>query len=247
METRLARRAMLGLVGGGAALLFAGCGLVTNYRPFRFRATVEVETPKGLRTGSSVIEVEAGEVGTTLGGGSAEARGEAIAVDIAPGQTMFVLLDGDDPYDWALGVMFGVTPTSDDQSIPGNDRFRARLEAVRANKKLNAVPRWFPPSLPAREPISGYPTMVRFRDISDPTTVEEVDPDNLAASFGSGIKLRRITVQLTDDPITTGIVKRLPWLPNQKLGLVPHSINVPIADWPFGARIHPMDFAKGTL
>jgi hypothetical protein len=54
--------------------------------------------------------------------------------------------------------------------------------------------------------------LVRFRDIADPTSVEKVDPDNLAASFGEGVKLRRITVQLTDDPVTTGIEKRLGWL-----------------------------------
>ncbi|WP_066268991.1 hypothetical protein [Blastomonas sp. CCH3-A3] len=56
------------------------------------------------------------------------------------------------------------------------------------------------------------PMLVRFRDINDPTTVERVDPDALAASFGEGVKLRRVTVQLTDDPVTKGIEKRLKWL-----------------------------------
>ena len=31
------------------------------------------------------------------------------------------------------------------------------------------------------------PLLVRFRDINDPTTVERVDPNDLAASFGPGV------------------------------------------------------------
>ena len=60
---------------------------------------------------------------------------------------------------------------------------------------------------------------MRFRDIRDLKSVEKVDPDNLAASFGKGVTLKRITVQLTEDPVTTDIGKRLPWLGDTELGL----------------------------
>lgn len=53
--------------------------------------------------------------------------------------------------------------------------------------------------------------LVRFQDINDPRTIEKVDPDNLAASFGPGFRLRRITVQVTDAPTTIGILNRFPW------------------------------------
>ncbi|MGB7418161.1 MAG: hypothetical protein WA918_03180, partial [Erythrobacter sp.] len=33
-----------------------------------------------------------------------------------------------------------------------------------------------------------------------------------AATFGEGTSLKRITVKLTDDPVTTGIDERLGWL-----------------------------------
>lgn len=243
-STKIARRAMLGLFAGGTMALLAGCGLVKSYRPFRYRLTVEVDTPQGLRTGSSVIEVTAGEVGTTLGGASASARGEAVAVDIAPDRTLFVLLRSEASSAWAAGIMSGVTPKPDDPSLSPNDRFAAHIEAVRANWKLNIVPRWFPPVRGIGEPVTGYPIMVRFRDTRDPKTVERVDPDNMPASFGSGVTLRRLTVQLTDDPVTTGLEKRLPWLPNQKLALVPHPRGLPKKDWPFGADIHGQDFRK---
>ncbi|MDX3911625.1 MAG: hypothetical protein QHC67_17715 [Sphingobium sp.] len=217
---KIARRALLALFATGAGMLIAGCGLVKSYAPFRYRLTVEIATPQGLRTGSCVIEVTAGEVGTTLGGASAEARGEAVAVDIAPGQTLFVLLRSDASYGWAAGIMSGVTPKANDLSIPREERFRARIDAVRANHKLNVVPRWFAPRNDVDAPVTGYPIMVRFRDTRDPKTVELVDPDNLAISFGPGVTLRRITVQLTDDPVTTGIDKRLGWLPHHRGQLV---------------------------
>jgi hypothetical protein len=51
---------------------------------------------------------------------------------------------------------------------------------------------------------------VTFGDIKDPTSVARVDPDDLAASFGAGVKLKAITVEITDDAVTTGIEKRLP-------------------------------------
>jgi hypothetical protein len=45
--------------------------------------------------------------------------------------------------------------------------------------------------------------MVRFRDINDPSSVEQVD----AASIG----IKRIHLENTRDPVTTGIGKRFGW------------------------------------
>ena len=60
--------------------------------------------------------------------------------------------------------------------------------------------------------IGDYPELVRFRDIRDPKTVELVDPNDLAKSFGAGVKLRRIMLTVVDGPVTVGIEQRLPWL-----------------------------------
>lgn len=57
---------------------------------------------------------------------------------------------------------------------------------------------------------SAYPMLVTFGDLGDPTSVARVDPDDLAASFGEGVSLKRVTVELTDDPVTKGIEERLP-------------------------------------
>ena len=56
------------------------------------------------------------------------------------------------------------------------------------------------------------PMLVRFGDLNDPKSVERADPEHLDASFGPGVKLARATVQLTDEPVTMGIEKRLGWV-----------------------------------
>ena len=74
------------------------------------------------------------------------------------------------------------------------------------------LPRMWP-AVGHLEERSAYPMLVAFGDEADPTSVARVDPDDLAASFGEGVTLKRITVALTNDPVTTGIEERLGWLP----------------------------------
>jgi hypothetical protein len=52
--------------------------------------------------------------------------------------------------------------------------------------------------------------------MADPKSVTKLGPDNLSAKFGKGVKLKRITVERTDDAVTSGIEERLGWL--EKIG-----------------------------
>jgi hypothetical protein len=54
---------------------------------------------------------------------------------------------------------------------------------------------------------------VTFADVNDPKSVIEVDPNNLQATLGPNITWNEITLESTDEPISTGIEKKLPWLP----------------------------------
>jgi len=54
------------------------------------------------------------------------------------------------------------------------------------------------------------PKMVRFRDSHDPKTIEVVDPADLSKSFGYGIKISRVFVEITDAHITEKVEKYLP-------------------------------------
>lgn len=204
--TRILQAAWLAL----AALLLSGCTVAEDEAPdYRYRLTVEVETPEGLATGASVIEVRQnnGRSGSSPLHSQIyrHAKGEAVAVDLPGGKTLFALLRSDSDVEWAAQVMHLLAPEI--QGETSQDSF----DNVLLIKGKVVVPRTFPRIawIPER---SAYPMMVVFGDLTDPTSVTKVDPDDLAATFGEGMKLKRVTVELTGDPVTTGIEARLRWL-----------------------------------
>lgn len=232
-----------------ATLTGCGSGGLPDYR---YRLTVEVETPEGLRTGSSVIEVFTAIAGQnsipTPGYVSRRARGEAVAVDLGKRGVLFALLRSDDNSDWASGVMLGFAPdlpmTRDSEGkYDSAAHFRAKFMAMLQNRRLIVLPERFKKKS-NQEGGLARPMLVRFRDISDPTTVERVDPDDLAASFGDGVHLRRVTVQLTDEMVTKGITEILPWLIYQQGGLIPVPRGKAIGEMPIGAEINEGDFLR---
>lgn len=77
-------------------------------------------------------------------------------------------------------------------------------------------------------PRSHYPLLVTFTDTADPTTVREVDPDNLGTTFGSGVSLKRITLEITDEPVTEGKIESvLGWLDDPNVLKNPGWRNLP--------------------
>ncbi|WP_341713052.1 hypothetical protein [Erythrobacter sp.] len=191
-------------------LPLAACGDDTP--TYRYRMTVEVETPDGLRTGSSVIEVETARSGGIPNYGSVQNRyrGEAVAVDLGDAGVLFALLRSKQRVDWAGNIMFLVAPPG--VSADG-DRFRGRYQNMLAMRREVSLPQFYKTSHTERR-STGIPMLVTFEDLSDPTTIIEVDPDNLAATFGDGYSLKRVAVQMTNEPVTVGIVNRLGWLDN---------------------------------
>ena len=224
-EFLLARRGGLGLMAVVATLVLANCYGVTHERfePVRYRLTAVVETPEGLRSGSSVIEVAWAMSRTSppLGGSGYTVKGEAAAVDLPGGQTLFVLLRSAEDVDWAAWVIKRIptagmieqakpTPSERAEQIASEKRY---LDLVRADRGVHAV---WKPEPPHNLPGLSIPYLVRFRDIADPKSVEQVDPDDLAKTFGLGVSLGSLTVQVTDAPVTSGIEKRLKWLAAKK-------------------------------
>jgi len=201
----MARRGMLGMLAGGAVALLSGCGLFGN-PSYRFKMTVDVETPEGLKTGSSVYEVETTGSRDLVAGGKGSRfmfRGEAVAVDLPDGRTLFALL--------STLAMSGldVLPVSSMVAMDPNFDYdwMASTKRIASGDGIKSS---------AEVPAGYYPLLVTFTDIDDPSSVQRVDPANLAASFGPGIRLKRITVEVTDDDVTTGIEKRLQWLPKHR-------------------------------
>lgn len=195
----MARRTVLGVLAGGAAALLSGCGYMGN-PTYRFKMTVEVDTPEGLKTGSSVYEVETTGSRDLVAGGTGSRftlRGEAVAVDLPDGKTLFALLktvaqSGHDSL--PVSSMVAMDPAFDYDWMASTKRIVSE-DGIKS---------------PAEVPAAYYPMLVMFRDIKDPTSVERVEPNALDAAFGPGVTLKRIAIAKTDEPVTVGVEKRLP-------------------------------------
>lgn len=188
-----------------AMLLLSGCKV--NESEYRFRMSVEVETPEGTVSGSSVLQVNAWAIRPGLNGHvrSMSLKGEAVAVDLPGGQTLFALLrtrGASSDRGLAIASMAALDPSFDYDWVES----AARIGRSATDRSENGM------TQTAILDNEEYPMLVAFGDIAEPSSVELVDPDNLAASFGEGVELRRIIVEMTDDPATEGIEERLGWL-----------------------------------
>ena len=181
----------------------------------RYRMTVEVMTPQGLRSGQSVIEsrIEHGvSFGSDAPGISYKLRGEAVTVDLGDGRALFALLRGTEGSD---GAAYYANLLQQAFRHGARTAPMPRANLLKGpNAPLRKWARWH--DLQLDLPPEDYPLLVTFRDTADPASVERVDPADLAATFGQGFALRRVIVEITSRPVTSGIEQRLVWLPRLK-------------------------------
>src|SRR6218665_413733 len=186
----------------------AAAGGFSNEK-IRYKMTVTVETPEGVKTGSAVREAGRYTEPSILPdqGGTFYniTKGEAVAVDLGQRGVLFVLLGR-------------------------GDEARTIFKALAITKKHEALTL----SLPQ------YPKIIYFKDKKDPSTAElvlETDAcpnpvtgvprgsvclkrDRFIDFFGTGTKLRSISVEKSDEEITEKVLEWLSWLPayyNQRL------------------------------
>lgn len=170
----------------------SGCNPFPETWQWNQKLTVEVVTPEGVRVGSAITSVRWQEKNSS-GNYPGSYRGEATVVDLGQGRFLFALLSEETRY-LALRTFADVLGEKAQISEVG-------FEAMADTKGMREVPR------------ENYPLLVTFHDINDPTTVTHVDPDDLAASFGPGVSLKRIALTITDEPGTGGEVEKLlSWL-----------------------------------
>jgi hypothetical protein len=205
----------------GLLVFIWGANALNTHR-VRYRITVETDTPQGVRSGSSVVEVLS-VIPRFIPIPSNSAinqyvRGEAAFVDLGEGRQVIALLASGpraEDSDWPIYVW---------QAF-GNQRIEDvwdKLSPARA--ALALPPQWLP-------------TLVTFTDIADPASARVVapTPQGFEASFGAGYALRAITLRYVDpglrithiwpfnrwdggwpqwlfgEPVTRGIEQRLPW------------------------------------
>jgi hypothetical protein len=186
---------------------------------WNYKITVEVETPEGIKTGSAVRQVAAMMQprfpNPDMPPVVYAMRGEAVVVDLGERGRLFALI-GSDSYEEVDNAF----------PFPGSDVHSA--EGIKYYRSLN------PGTKALLDPTKypGYPKLVTFTDINDPKTVklvikkewiDEKHPiryrmveDRFEEYFGKGVRLKDITIEIADEPVTWEIGKTLSWIEKLK-------------------------------
>ncbi|QIP00871.1 hypothetical protein [Bradyrhizobium symbiodeficiens] len=198
---------LLGLL----AVLVIGDQIRINRPGHKFRLTVEVTTPDGIKTGSGILAVVPDR--NYNRGGRTTTRGEAVFVDLgqdgAKGRNLVAL----------LAHRQGAKLDFDDINYVA---LRAYGAARGSRVSFNDIQRQT-----GVVPLEGdlVPVLVSFGDPRDPGTARLVAGDNAAAVLGEGYAIRGLTVEVVPngfwpidfggalgEPVTRGIDAKLPWL-----------------------------------
>lgn len=220
-----------------AALLagLAGCDLF-GFRTYEWhqKITVIVDTPDGSVSGSAVTAVTLSVspkwfgLGDVSGAAVGKLAGEAVVVEVLKGRYLFALLR---QYDHQTALEAFGSPR---QKVLSSDEVRsefARLEKLRDERVLSP---------------DNYPDLATIDDVGNPASINEVDPRHLDLTFGPGVRLKAITISLTDDPVTKGNVEAVlgpdffkKWSVQMKEYF---KKNGPFVQPPFAFQISPNDF-----
>jgi hypothetical protein len=200
---------LMGLISV-VVLMLVGCSPSETWNQ---RLTLVIETPQGEVRGSVVQRIEWEGTGALLkamtsavdsSSANVRATGEAVAVEVMPGRWLFALLKGGSGWQGEPGLNAGFAI-----AVP-RGHFAKSAEGVR-----DIV--MFPRDTPIELPPEAWPMLVTFDDITKPETVRRVNPDDLAAVFGEGVRLKAVTLEITEEAVTEGRVEGvLPWL--EKVG-----------------------------
>ena len=159
--------------------------LIDPSESLRYRLTYEINVNGNTHIATGVVELLVRNSETNYGE-VIDKIGEAIPIDLGNGKYLFSLLDT-------------LIPMAPDKFL--TRAFGKRYHTLKENQ----------PSM--QLPFRLLPVLVTFGDITDPSTIRIVDPDDLASHFGTGVTIERVTLEITGDAVTVGQIRKLlPWL-----------------------------------
>jgi hypothetical protein len=187
------------------AALVIGDQIRINRPGHKYRLTVEVETPEGVKSASGILSVHPDRGYSRHGHTST--RGDAVLVDLGGGKNLIALL------------------AHLDKSLDFDD---INYVALRAYKAAGRNPLFSDMSrMTGTVPVTVglIPVLVSFTDLSDPASARNAPPDDLEAALGKGFHLHGVFAEVVPngvwpldfggplgEPVTRGIEAKLPWL-----------------------------------
>jgi hypothetical protein len=183
------------------ALALAGCGRSASYR---YKLTLSLNTPDGVKTGYNVVEVAYWEVNH---GEPHDISGEGIYIDLGPGRRPLVVLltSARRPDQRIQDIRWS-------EDVPTDIFVRLCLNQTKYVNRIDTASTIASCRTPFEISPSDLPDLVTFDDVNDPSTVRKVYPDRLGVWLGPDVSWRSMTLQATDEALTTGIQKWLPWV-----------------------------------
>jgi hypothetical protein len=178
----------------------------------RYRLTVEVQDGDQIRTGSSVIDASYPKEAASLGAPITYLvglSGCAPTVDLGKKGMLFLTFENiaTTPANIHARNSVFLCPKTDIWCLP----FAAysKPDASEANgvrpdfsNRNTAVRELLRQRGPRDVPFAVLPQLGRFLDTNNPLSLVRVSPYALAQSFGTGVELKRVTIEMTDDPVT---------------------------------------------
>lgn len=200
---------------------------------YRYRLTLEADTPGGIRSASGVLEVESTEIKwgfMEMRGVSHQLKGDAIILDLGRGKHIIAVLGTGERGEQGLDYM----------ALRAFQRMRSNVVWSNVGNQSGRIPL----------DIDLMPTLIRFEIMNDPSTAQivyawgrkiettrfpggsqdydrgpELKVDDFESHFGLGYRFRGAYIEvvpvgwwplnligITGVPITRGIDSKLPWL-----------------------------------
>jgi hypothetical protein len=175
----------------------------------RYRLTVEVQDGDQIKIGSSVIDASYDiDPGWIWEGPSTDLRsfvGYAATVDLGKKGMLFLTFESipRTPDNIRARDKQFFCPMADIWCLPfaAYSKPGTGIDTAHDKRKL-ALHELLRQSGPRDVPFAVLPRLGRFRDLNEPLSLTPVSPYDLAASFGPGVELKRVILQLTNDPVT---------------------------------------------
>ena len=188
------------------AVLVIGDQERINRPGHKYRLTVEVETPDGVKSAAGVMAVHPDR--SYSRGGHTLTKGDAVLVDLGGGKNLIALLAHLDNGKIELDGMNYV-------ALRAYNAAERRASFNQMSRMTGAVP------------VKGalIPVLATFTASGDPGTMRMVLPDDMETLLGKGFRLHGMSVEVVPngiwpldfggalgEPVTRGIEAKLPWL-----------------------------------
>ena len=164
---------------------------------YRYRMTVEVETPEGVKTGSSVIEVHTEQFNSwNIGGytGNTTTKGEGVIVELDKDKTLFVhYYDADHILSDILQYVFPMLGVDE----------KAKKTAFHIYN-IREIRKYYGTLKNSKGEVSEkkFPTMLAVINKDNQDDIRMVNSENMEEVFGEGIKLKRVVIEMTQNAVT---------------------------------------------